>query len=588
MKVIKGTFYLYKKFLPYGILGLILGIVFQVCGMMLPKITALIVDYGLTFSGEVANSGSNPFLFLVDGRFGERGSAQLLTALLVAFVLLMLLKHVCQYFRNFNGQRYGMLFNKELRFAAVRKLLKKNMAVSAGATFTYMNNDTVNLKMLYCIYLPYLLDSVLIFVLAFVLLAGVNPLLMIAPAVFTPFLVLCSLSYIRDGQRVTNRTRTCFIDLTNALQENFTNIGLVKQYGREELEDSIFRGYNRRHKLAGIKQSRVQTKYVYLFNVLRALTYVSSLAVGSWLAIQGRISVGNFLELITYVYLILDAITNFTTYLFNCLQTEASGLRYLNFLDSEEALKDEGTKSVSASPVLRFENAGCRLDGTQILEHWDLDIPYGSKIGLTGSFGAGKTVALKMLNRFVPVTEGRITLDGVPLEEIRLRELRGTFAQVFQEKLFFCDTIRKNVSFGDPDASDERIREIMDLLGAKEELDALPEGLDTVIRENASNLSENMINVIALTRAVLYDAPIYLLDDPFKDISDKTTVGKNLMALLKGKTVIMASNEPDQFRGFDEILFLERGEIAERGTHRELMAKKGRYAQICRERRSDR
>lgn len=579
MKVIKIGLKYFKPYLAVWICCIALGMVAQALGLFLPKLIALIVDFGLDFKGEPL-VGFNPFVFLVNGNFGDGGSFRLLTTLCIAFVLLLSVKHISVYARNNLLQWQGMLYNKKLRFAAMEKMFAKNLPLSAGAVYTHLNNDTINIKELFVSLFPLIVDNFTIVAFGFFLIGGVNPYLMFVPLVAVPLIVFVSFSYMKHTKIVTKRSRQCVIDINYNVNENLSNINLVKQFGREEYESVIFRGYNRRLKEAYISQNRVSTRYAFIFNCIRAFSYVAAVVLGSLLVINHAITIGNFVEIITYVYLILDGINAVMNQLFVVMQLQASGNRYVEFMQSPNAFE------AATTPVKLKEKATIEINGLtvtdkgkKLIKNITTTIPFGKKVGITGDIGSGKSVLLKALNHFFALSEGNIAYGGVDIKDIPLFQLRDNISQLFEERYITDGSIRDNIVFGNPNASEELVNKCLEACLLFADLKANNLTLDTNV--NGLELSDQTKQLIGVARALVYDKNIYLLDQPLGGVDSRLRkkLSACLMKYLDGKTVVVATLSPDILRKCDEILYLENGEIMEKGTHRSLLAAKDRYYQ---------
>lgn len=579
MKVFKTGMKYFKPYLTVGTACLLLGMLAQTLGLFLPKLVGLIVDFGLDYKGEPLQ-GFNPFAFMLDGRFGDGGSLELLVSLSVAFVVLLFVKHLVVYARNNILQWQGMLFNKQLRFAAMRKMFQRNATLSPGSTYTHLNNDTVNIKELFVSLIPSVVDNFTIVAIGFVLVAAINPYLIFVPLVALPIIVTVVVFYMKEAKSITKRTRQSIIDINYITNENLSNINLVKQFGREDYENSVFRGYNRRLKEVYTGQNRVLTKYGLIFNCIRAAAYVAAVALGSLLVIRNVITIGNFVEIVTYIYLILDGINNFMTQLFTIMQQLASGNRYVEFMDTPDAFESAALPAeVDSKPAIEICGLTVKDGNAILIKDITASIPYGYKLGVTGDIASGKSVLLKTINHFFQPAEGKVTFDGVSITDIPLIQLRNITSHLFEEVYITDGTIGDNVKFGNPAADDELVAKCMDACFLSADLKTNRLTLDTPVA--GLDLSVQTKQLIAIARALVYDKSVYLLDQPLANVDNRLRkrLVTSLLKHLEERTVVVATLSSDILRKCDEILYLEKGQVVERGGHRSLMSSKGKYYQ---------
>ncbi|MEG1609346.1 MAG: ABC transporter ATP-binding protein, partial [Clostridia bacterium] len=383
----------FVKYLPVAIIGLLLGMLALTCSLMLPKILGMIVDYGLSDGSGAIVGSFNPFYFLVEGK--EYNTIELMALMCGAFVIVLLLKHISIYTRNNLNQYNGMRFNRVLRTLGVKKYWTYGRSAPMGIMFTMLNNNTVNIKEMYANWFPQLFDNFFLVVVGCALVGNINIQLLIVSIAAVPIIAGVSIIYMKRLTKATTRARSCFVDLNYCVEENISNFPLVKQYGREDYETAVFSGYNRRNKDSNIKVNKVMTWYGYVFNIIRAVTYALMIVIGTILAINKKISVGNFLEFVTYIFIILDGITNFMTVCYNINSLSASGNLFVDFMKTKSLNTRAGTEQVVAKPDIQITNLTLVRDNYKLLNDISIDIPYGKKVGITGTSGSGKTLLLK-------------------------------------------------------------------------------------------------------------------------------------------------------------------------------------------------
>lgn len=583
MRILKGTFSIFVKFLPLAITGLLLGVIAQLSGIFMPKLMGMIVDYGL--GDTVADNGVfNPFLFLLKGL--ENNTIRMLTILCVAFMTLLIIKHITLYSRNNINQYNGMMFNKVLRVNAVRKYWAYTKTIPTGIIYTTLNNDTINIKEMYIAVIPLLVDNFIIILVSFIIMATINIQLLIVPLLAIPFIVVAAVIYMKKAGIVTVRSRSCFVDLNYAIEENFSNFDLVKQYGREDYEIAIFRGFNRRFCDSNIKVNRLNTKFTFFFNIIRAVTYVATFAVGTVLAINKVISIGNFMEFLMYIFLILDGINNTITVCFNFQHLVASGNRYMDFMALPIVTSGSGNVTLPSKPNIQISNLSFLREQTKLLDDISLDIEYGKIIGLTGEGGSGKSLLIKLISGMQVIHSGNILIGGIEIDKAEQYSLYNTFSQVYEEGQIIDGTVKANITYGSKKVDKIFLSKCMEISGLTAQLNELENGLDTVI-VNTTDVSVGMLQSINLCRALVYNKDVFLMDEPFKNIPYEMSkkVISDVMTHLKGKTVIMTSLNPECLKYCDEVLCMVDGQVVERGTHKELMANKADYSKIVKRRK---
>lgn len=585
MRIIKGTFKIFVKFLPLAITGLLLGVIAQLGGLFMPKLMGMIVDYGL--SDSVADNGIfNPFLFLLEGK--TTNTIEMLTILCIAFISLLIIKHISLYSRNNINQYNGMIFNKVLRINAVRKYWAYSKTIPTGIIYTTLSNDTINVKEIYISVIPLLIDNFLIILVSFVLMTTINIQLLIVPLAACPFIVFAAIRYMKQASIVTVRSRSCFVDLNYAIEENFSNFDLVKQYGREDYEIAIFRGFNRRFCDSNIKVNRLATRYTYIFNIIKAITYVAAVTVGTILAINRVISIGNFMEFIIYTYLVLDGINNTITVCFNFNTLIASGNRYMDFMNLPIVTSGSGDAAIERKPNIKISKLSFLRDNNLLLDDINIDIEYGKIIGITGEGGCGKSLLLKILNGMQTISSGSIKFNDIEINAVSEYSLHNTFSQVYEEGQIIEGSVKSNITYGSKRVDKSFLKTCMDVSGLTYQINELDNGLETIL-VNTTDVSVGMLQSINLCRALVYNKDIYLFDEPFKNIpyAISKKVINDVLTHLKGKTIIMTSLSPDSLKYCDEILCMVDGKIVERGTHKQLMANKGEYIKIVKRRKSE-
>jgi ATP-binding cassette, subfamily B, multidrug efflux pump len=383
------------------------------------------------------------------------------------------------------------------------------------------------------------------------------------------------------------RVQAQFADLSTRAQESFAGVRVVRAYAQEAAEEEAFAELNRRYVEANRRLILWSAAFHPLLQALVGLGFVAVLAYGGLLAQRGEITVGQFVTFNLFLgKLVWPMIA--VGWVINLVQRgSASFGRMRQVLDETPAVRDEPPLvplgEVNGAIVLRRLSFSYGGDAA-VLHDLDLEIPAGSTLAVVGRTGAGKSTLLSLLPRLLDPPPETLFVDGLDVRRAALAELRAAIAMVPQESFLFSASLRDNIAFGRPQASDDEIAEAARLAGLESDLQILPRGLETMVGERGITLSGGQKQRVALARALLRQPRILLLDDCLSAVDTQTEerILRHLRQVFVGRTVLMVSHRISTVALADEIIVLDRGAITERGSHEQLVALGGIYADLHR------
>ncbi|MHB1834766.1 MAG: ABC transporter ATP-binding protein [Solirubrobacteraceae bacterium] len=388
-----------------------------------------------------------------------------------------------------------------------------------------------------------------------------------------------------DAYRIT---RERIAAITGYLQETLSGIRVVRAFGQERRHLAQFQALNDANRAANMTTVKLNAAYFPAVELLSALVTVEILVVGGIEAINGHTSTG-------VVFAFIAALNNFFSPIQQLSQlytTYQSGMAALDKIFGLIAEEPEIVDAPDAVELGRLRG-GLELDGVSFrygnddwaLRDIDLSIAPGETVALVGETGAGKSTFAKLVARFYDPTEGAVLIDGRDLRSVTQRSLRSQMGIVPQEGFLFSGTIRDNLSFGAPGATDAQLREAARAVGAADFIAELPQGYDTEVGERGVQLSAGQRQLVAFARALVADPRILVLDEATAnvDIHTESLIEQGLERLVSGRTAIVIAHRLSTIRNADRILVLEHGEIVEQGDHDELLAAEGRYWELYRD-----
>src|SRR5215204_1812448 len=376
-------------------------------------------------------------------------------------------------------------------------------------------------------------------------------------------------------------------------EESLSNAALVQAYNRQEYEVSRFHKENEASFAAEMKATRLDALFSPLVDIIQVLGVGVVIAVGTWELSQGHLTIGGLIVFLVYLSQLYTPIRGLSE-LFNTLYEATAGAeRVIEVFDQKPSVKEQEdaiTLDLARGHVefdsVRFSYPGKKREA---LSDVSFEVGPGEVLALVGPSGSGKSTIAKLLLRFYDPHAGAVRLDGHDLRELSLSSLRENVAVLLQETLVFGGTVRENIAYGKPDASEEEIVAAAKAADAHGFVEALPKGYDTVVGQKGRLLSDGQRQRLAIARAMIRDAPVLVLDEPTTGLDARSSenVMVPLQRLMEGRTTIVISHNLLTVRHATKILVLEDGRITERGTHRDLLETNGSYAHLYRLHRTE-
>ena len=376
--------------------------------------------------------------------------------------------------------------------------------------------------------------------------------------------------------------------LNGDLAGNLGGIATIKSFTAEAREVERIGERSAAYRTANARAIRLSSAFSPLIRMVILCGFTATLAYGGYLAANDQMAVGSYSVMVFLTQRLLWPLTRLGETFDLFQRAMASTTRILDLLDITPGIAS-GTGEVgerARTEDLRFEGVGFSYaSGARVLEDLDLDFQAGRTTALVGSTGSGKTTVVKLLLRFYDPTEGRVTLGGVDLRELDLPAFRSQVGLVSQEVFLFHGTVRENIAYGRPDASEEEIREAARVAEADDFIDELPEGYDTVVGERGQKLSGGQLQRLSIARAILKDPPILVLDEATSAVDNETeaAIQRSLERVSVGRTTIVIAHRLSTVRGAHRIHVLDEGRVVEAGTHDELVRREdGLYRALWR------
>jgi len=375
-------------------------------------------------------------------------------------------------------------------------------------------------------------------------------------------------------------------EMTSVLQETISGIRLVKASGTESYEESRFADGSNKYARSSLKMTRLALVAPPITEVIGTLIAVLVLWIGAWQVLSsGTMTGATLLAFLTLVLRLLQPLKQLSQMRTTAQSSLASAERLFEILDSPaEFQRDPGIRDKAAfERDLRFENVTFAYEDATVLSGIDLIARKGEVVALVGPSGSGKSTLVDLIPRFYEPAKGRILLDGIDTREIKLPALRALTGIVSQETVLFHDTVRNNIAYGAGEKyTQPQIEAAAKAANAHSFIVELPRGYDTMLGERGTRLSGGQRQRLAIARALLSDPPILILDEATSalDTESERLVQEAVDRLLQGRTVFVIAHRLSTVTHADQIVVLDRGEIVERGTHAELLAKRGAYSRL--------
>lgn len=377
---------------------------------------------------------------------------------------------------------------------------------------------------------------------------------------------------------------TSFGDLNSVVEESFTNFATTKAYNLEEYSQEKHEAVNRRVQRSEAKANFTSSMVQPIIAFSNALAYIAICLLGGWLLVRGHIgSVGVIVTTLLYAKQFSAPLEQIAGGLGDLQHAKAAARRVFKLLDLPEEENASGTLPGAAEGNIRFEHVDFSYTkDSPLIEDLNIDVKKGQNVAIVGPTGAGKTTIVNLLMRFYDVDKGRILIDGVDCATLSREEMRRQFGMVLQDTWLFRGTIAENVAFGKPDATREEIVEACDRAYCDHFIRTLPEGYDTVVGDDMTNLSGGQKQLLTIARAMLADRRLLILDEATSNVDTRTEVllQKAMDNLMRERTCFVIAHRLSTIVDSDLILVIDHGRIVEQGTHRQLLEKKGFYHQI--------
>ncbi|MGZ4462834.1 MAG: ABC transporter ATP-binding protein, partial [Gaiellaceae bacterium] len=400
-----------------------------------------------------------------------------------------------------------------------------------------------------------------------------------------PLVAASAYRYSHVSHPVLREVQQRMADVATVAEENIVGVHVVKAFAREQAEEEKFTHRSERVFRQSLRANRQQALYVPLMSFLPMLAQGAVLLVGGRMVVNGTLSIGAFVTFNLWLVLMIFPLRMLGTWIGQAQRATASGERILEVIDEPEdvASAPEAQPLPAGDGHVRFESVSFAYEpGRPVLEGIDLELEPGRTVALIGQTGSGKTTLASLVPRFYDVSSGRVTVDGVDVRDLELTSLRSAIGVIAQDPFLFSASIRENIAFGSPDASEAEVRRAARLAQADEFIEQLPEGYDTVIGERGVTLSGGQRQRVAIARALLVDPRILILDDATASV-DATTEARiriGLREAMKGRTTIIIAHRLSTIALADEIVVLDDGRIAARGTQAELIETSPVYREI--------
>jgi ABC-type multidrug transport system fused ATPase/permease subunit len=409
---------------------------------------------------------------------------------------------------------------------------------------------------------------------------------LIAVAV-TPFLLLFVSRFKKAVKKATHRVRAHQADIVSVVQEGLESVRVVKTFGREGFEDSRLGEVSQAAVEAALEARRVKSLLSPIISIVVALCTAVVLGRGASLILRDAMTVGVLTVFLAYLTKFFKPVQDLAKNTNAIAQATVSLERIKRILDTDEVIKDRPDARIleAARGSIAFQGVAFGYDpAAPVLKDVTFLVEAGQKVGVVGTTGGGKSTVVGLIPRFYDVDAGRVLIDGVDVMQYTKASLRSQVAFVLQDTVLFHGTLKSNIAYGRAGASDAAIVEAAKLANAHDFISAMPQGYDTLVGERGLTLSGGQRQRIGIARAIIRDSPILILDEPTAalDSESERLVMEGLSKLMKGRTVITIAHRLSTVRDADKIIVLDGGIVAEQGTHRELLERKGIYAELHR------